>query len=82
MRPRWANQMWMFNTLGDMLNFENLQLTLPGLELEGQRAARSALIGRALKQLQAQALAIAVNVFRYSTMQLPGPWAPIVWHNF
>eukprot|EP00878_Enallax_costatus_P013777 GHUV01014408.1.p1 GENE.GHUV01014408.1~~GHUV01014408.1.p1 ORF type:complete len:898 (+),score=328.70 GHUV01014408.1:398-3091(+) len=64
MRPRWANQMWVFNTLGDMLNFDDLQLTLPGLELEGQRAARRALIGHALKQLQAQALAIAFNVFR------------------
>lgn len=64
-RPRWANQMWVFNTLGDMLDLEALQLTLPGLELEGIKAQRSALISYAAKQLQAQALAIAFNVFRW-----------------
>eukprot|EP00879_Flechtneria_rotunda_P005415 GHRR01005707.1.p1 GENE.GHRR01005707.1~~GHRR01005707.1.p1 ORF type:complete len:1494 (+),score=564.87 GHRR01005707.1:1093-5574(+) len=63
-RPRWANSMWVFNTLGEMLNLDELQLTIPGLELEGTRAARSALIHHALKQLQAQALAIVFNVFR------------------
>jgi len=64
-RPRWANQMWVFNTLGDMLNFEELQLTLPGLELEDIRRPRSALINQGLKMLQARAVAIVFNVFRY-----------------
>lgn len=67
-RPRWANQMWVFNTLGDMLNLEALQLTLPGLELEGIKAPRSALLTYALKQLQAQALGIAFNVFRSGSL--------------
>jgi hypothetical protein len=64
-RPRWANQMWVFNTLGDMLDLEALQLTLPGVEFEGIKAPRSALMTYAVKQLQAQALAIAFNVFRW-----------------
>jgi hypothetical protein len=63
-RPRWANQMWVFNTLGDMLDLDALQLTLPGVEFEGIKAPRSALMTYAIKQLQAQALAIAFNVFR------------------
>lgn len=63
-RPRWANQMWVFNTFGNMLDLEALQLTVPGLELEGIKAQRSALATYAMKQLQAQALAIAFNVFR------------------
>jgi hypothetical protein len=63
-RPRWANQMWLFNTLGEMLNLDDLQLTLPGLEREGIREARSALLGHAVKALQAQALLITLNVFR------------------
>eukprot|EP00882_Tetradesmus_deserticola_P004194 GHRQ01004430.1.p1 GENE.GHRQ01004430.1~~GHRQ01004430.1.p1 ORF type:complete len:504 (+),score=240.28 GHRQ01004430.1:90-1514(+) len=63
-RPRWANQMWLFNTLGDMLNLEGLTLTLPGLERQGIREARSALLGQAAKALQAQALMIFWNVFR------------------
>lgn len=63
-RPRWANQMWVFNTFGDMLDLDALQLTLPGIEFEGIKAPRSALVTYALKQLQAQALAIAFNVFR------------------
>jgi hypothetical protein len=63
-RPRWANSLWLFHTLGDMLNLDDLGLTLPGLELQATRAARSAIISAALKQLQAQALAIVFNVFR------------------
>lgn len=63
-RPRWANQMWLFNTLGDMLNLDDLALTLPGLERENMREARSALLGHAVKALQAQALLITLNVFR------------------
>lgn len=63
-RPRWANQIWVFNTLGDMLNFEDLQLTLPGLEREGFREARSALLSYGIKTLQSRALAILVSVFR------------------
>jgi hypothetical protein len=63
-RPRWANQMWLFNTLGEMLNLDDLQLTLPGLEREGIREARSGLLGHAVKALQAQALLITLNVFR------------------
>jgi hypothetical protein len=56
--------MWLFNTLGEMLNLDDLQLTLPGLEREGIREARSALLGHAVKALQAQALLITLNVFR------------------
>jgi hypothetical protein len=63
-RPRWANQMWVFNTFGDMLDLDALQLTLPGIEFEGIKAPRSAMMTYVLKQLQAQALAIAFNVFR------------------
>jgi hypothetical protein len=63
-RPRWANQAWVFNTLGDMLNLDDLQITIPGLELEGIKAQRSALLGYAAKQLQAQALGIVFNVFK------------------
>lgn len=63
-RPRWANQMWVFNTFGDMLDLDALQLALPGVEFEGIKAPRSALITYAIKRLQAQALAIAFNVFR------------------
>lgn len=71
-RPRWANQMWVFNTFGDMLDLDALSLTLPGIEFEGIKAPRSALMTYALKQLQAQALAIAFNVFRCAVWMRAG----------
>jgi hypothetical protein len=43
---------------------QDVEIRLPGLELEGFKAQRSALLAYAAKQLQAQALAIVFNVFK------------------
>ena len=64
-RPRWAHQLKVLSMYGDMLNVDDLELKIPGMEVEHLRVLRSHLVVMLGRQLQDQVISIVINVFRW-----------------
>lgn len=56
--------MVLLSLIGEALNFDELPLTIPGIELEHVREKRSFIIAQVVQRLQQQAIGIFFNVFR------------------
>jgi hypothetical protein len=65
-RPRWAHQYKVLSMYGDMLNVDDLELKIPGMEVEHMRVLRSHLVVMLGRQLQDQVISIVINVFRWA----------------
>ena len=63
-RPRWAHRALVLTIGDDMLNFDDLALTVPGLELTNVRWAGRQIIDQVQRRLQDQAASIAFGVLK------------------